>query len=127
VVALARLDQRWKPKRFEVRIRKPYRQSLSPCEVPSSATAASRCYPPAVDVRPTQAALPGDDAGFSTDARELRTIDAFIVRWAVRKYKRFRGHTKAVWVWLRSLKWRNPNLFAHWGGLEPAVRMMGAG
>src|SRR5207245_2423603 len=42
---------------------------------------------------------------------ELRTIDAFIVRWAVRKYKRFRGHTKAVWAWLRSLKRRNPNLF----------------
>jgi RNA-directed DNA polymerase len=52
---------------------------------------------------------------------ELRTIDAFIVRWAVRKYKRFRGHTKAVWAWLRALKWRNPNLFAHWSGLEPAA------
>ena len=24
---------------------------------------------------------------------ELPTIDAFIVRWACRKYKRFRGHT----------------------------------
>jgi RNA-directed DNA polymerase len=52
---------------------------------------------------------------------ELRTIDAFIVRWAIRKYKRFRGHTKAVWEWWRSLKRRNPNLFAHWTGLEPAA------
>src|SRR3954454_1551136 len=45
---------------------------------------------------------------------ELRTIDAFIVRWASRKYKRFRGHTKATWEWLSSLRRRNPNLFAHW-------------
>ena len=33
---------------------------------------------------------------------ELRTIDAFIVRWVSRKYKRFRGHTLAAWDWLRS-------------------------
>ncbi|RXH24771.1 DNA polymerase [Bradyrhizobium nanningense] len=45
---------------------------------------------------------------------ELRTIDAYIVRWATRKYKRSRGHTLAVWEWLRSLKRRNPGLFAHW-------------
>ena len=45
---------------------------------------------------------------------ELRTIDAFIVRWASRKYKRFRGHPMATWSWLRSLKRRNPSLFAHW-------------
>jgi RNA-directed DNA polymerase len=45
---------------------------------------------------------------------ELRTIDAFIVRWASRKYKRFQGHTMATWDWLRALKRRNPSLFAHW-------------
>ena len=45
---------------------------------------------------------------------ELRTIDAFIVRWVSRKYKRFRGHTMAAWEWLRSLRRRSPNLFAHW-------------
>ena len=45
---------------------------------------------------------------------ELRTIDAYIVRWAARKYKRFQGHTLATWEWLRSLKRRNPRLFAHW-------------
>ena len=45
---------------------------------------------------------------------ELRTIDAYIVRWAVRKYKRFAGHTLATWEWLRSLKRRNPSLLAHW-------------
>jgi len=52
---------------------------------------------------------------------ELRTIDAFIVRWATRKYKRFRGHTMATWDWLRSLKRRDPALFAHWS-LGPPVR-----
>jgi RNA-directed DNA polymerase len=51
---------------------------------------------------------------------ELRTIDEFIVRWAMRKYKRFRGRQMASWDWLRSVKRRNPQLFAHWG-LEPAV------
>jgi RNA-directed DNA polymerase len=51
---------------------------------------------------------------------ELRTIDAFIVRWVSRKYKRFRGHTLAVWDWLRSLRRRNPSLFAHWT-LGPAA------
>ena len=45
---------------------------------------------------------------------ELRTIDAFIVRWAKRKYKRFHRHTMATWDWLRSLKRRTPGLFAHW-------------
>jgi group II intron reverse transcriptase/maturase len=51
---------------------------------------------------------------------ELRTIDAFIVRWVSRKYKRFRGHTLAVWDWLCSLRRRNPTLFAHWA-LGPAA------
>jgi group II intron reverse transcriptase/maturase len=45
---------------------------------------------------------------------ELRTIDVFIGRWVSRKYKRFRGRTMAVWDWLRSLRRRNQNLFAHW-------------
>lgn len=44
----------------------------------------------------------------------LRTIDAFIVRWVCRKYKRLRGRTMAAWAWLRSLRQRNPTMFAHW-------------
>jgi RNA-directed DNA polymerase len=52
---------------------------------------------------------------------ELRTIDAFLVRWATRKYKRFQGHTMATWDWLRSVKQRNPGLFAHWS-LRPTAR-----
>jgi RNA-directed DNA polymerase len=45
---------------------------------------------------------------------KLRTIDAFIVRWVSRKYKRFHGRTLAAWEWLRSLRRRQPTLFAHW-------------
>ncbi|MGH9664844.1 MAG: group II intron reverse transcriptase/maturase [Bryobacteraceae bacterium] len=52
---------------------------------------------------------------------ELRTIDAYIVRWATRKYKRFQGHTMAAWDWLRSVKHRDPGLFAHWS-LGPTAR-----
>ena len=44
----------------------------------------------------------------------LRTLDSFIVRWAQRKYKRLRGHTKRAWDWLRGVKSRQPDLFAHW-------------
>jgi RNA-directed DNA polymerase len=51
---------------------------------------------------------------------ELRTIDEFIVRWASRKYKRFRGHLKARWNWLHALQRRNLQLFAHWS-LEPVA------
>lgn len=46
--------------------------------------------------------------------RALRTLDRFIVRWACRKYKRFRRHTMQAWAWLRALKKRQPDLFAHW-------------
>jgi RNA-directed DNA polymerase len=45
---------------------------------------------------------------------ELRTIDEFIVRWAMRKYNRFRGRLMASWNWLHAVKRRKPQLFAHW-------------
>src|ERR1019366_2593355 len=40
----------------------------------------------------------------------LRTLDPFIVRWAQRKYKRLRGHTKLTWDWLRRIQTRQPSL-----------------
>ncbi|MGB5083185.1 MAG: group II intron reverse transcriptase/maturase [Methylocystis silviterrae] len=46
--------------------------------------------------------------------RALRTLDSFIERWAQRKYKRLRGHTKRAWDWLRGVQSRQPDLFAHW-------------
>ena len=48
--------------------------------------------------------------------RAMRTLDQFIVRWARRKYKRLRKHTKRSWDWLRGVQARQPTLFAHWAG-----------
>jgi RNA-directed DNA polymerase len=46
--------------------------------------------------------------------RALRTLDRFLVRWARRKYKLFRGHAMRAWDWLNRLRARQPTLFAHW-------------
>jgi hypothetical protein len=56
----------------------------------------------------------------------LRTVDSFIVRWAQRKYKRLRGRAKRAWGWLRGVKSRQPDLFAHWFSGSP-VGAIGAG
>lgn len=37
-----------------------------------------------------------------------------IVKWAMCKYKRFRGHRKRAEMWLKTLAKREPNMFAHW-------------
>jgi RNA-directed DNA polymerase len=58
-------------------------------------------------------------------AKELRTLDAFIVRWAQRKYKRYKGHVTRTWEWLKALRARQPDLFVHWTLLSP-IRMTGA-
>ena len=54
--------------------------------------------------------------------RMLRTLDSFIVRWAQRKYRQPRGHTKRAWDWLRGIQSRQPNLFAHWPKESPVGR-----
>jgi group II intron reverse transcriptase/maturase len=54
--------------------------------------------------------------------RALRTMDRFLVRWARRKYKRFRGHAMRAWDWLNRLRARQPTLFAHWGLASPVGR-----
>jgi RNA-directed DNA polymerase len=58
-------------------------------------------------------------------AQALRTLDCFIVRWAQRKYKRYKGRVTRTWEWLRAIRARQPKLFAHWAFLSP-VRMTGA-
>ena len=51
------------------------------------------------------------------------TIDCLnrrLVKWAMCKYKRFRGHRKRAEEWLRELAKREPNMFAHWAlGMIP--------
>ncbi len=41
-------------------------------------------------------------------------LDAVLVRWAMRKFKRFRGHAKRARTWLAAERQRRPDLFPHW-------------
>lgn len=43
-------------------------------------------------------------------------VDALIVRWAMRKYKRLRRHKTRAFAWLDRQKRRSPSLFVHWCG-----------
>jgi RNA-directed DNA polymerase len=43
-----------------------------------------------------------------------RRIDEHLVRWARRKFKRFRGKPLRAWAWLAEVRHRAPKLFAHW-------------
>ena len=45
--------------------------------------------------------------------RLLKRINAYLVRWAQRTYKRLRPSRKALRWWTR-LTERQPDLFAHW-------------
>lgn len=44
----------------------------------------------------------------------LRQIDRKLKRWAMRKRKRLRGHSRRASKWIRGYRQRNPNLFVHW-------------
>jgi RNA-directed DNA polymerase len=41
-------------------------------------------------------------------------LDRILIRWALRKYKRLRGHQRRAAHWLRRIARRQPDLFAHW-------------
>jgi RNA-directed DNA polymerase len=43
-------------------------------------------------------------------------IDGSIVRWAMRKFKRLRGHKLRALAWLHRFKRKSPGLFVHWCG-----------
>ena len=53
---------------------------------------------------------------YSPSAMEytLRCIDRRLVKWAMCKFKRFRGHRRRAEKWLSDVKKREPYLFAHW-------------
>ncbi len=62
---------------------------------------------------------------------ELRKIadhlDRVLVRWAMRKYKRLRGHRRRARAWLKQTRAAHPDLFLHWSGKgAEAVGAMGA-
>jgi RNA-directed DNA polymerase len=49
----------------------------------------------------------------------LRRIDDYLVRWAMRKYKRLRGKLSRAWDLLHAIRRRQPALFAHWTRPQP--------
>jgi len=52
--------------------------------------------------------------------RVLRHLNRRLVRWAQRKYERFRTHEGRAWLWLKSVARTQPELFAHWqAGIVP--------
>ena len=58
----------------------------------------------------------------------LRRINDRLVHWAMRKYKRLRGHYRRAASWLVSVARRSPRLFAHWrAGVLPDGWTVGAG
>jgi group II intron reverse transcriptase/maturase len=48
-------------------------------------------------------------------------IDRILVRWAMRKYKRLRGHQRRAAQWLRRIARQQPTLFTHWGIWQAAA------
>jgi len=44
----------------------------------------------------------------------LKRIDAYVIRWSRRKFKRMRRQTKGARDWFDRLRHANPTLFAHW-------------
>ena len=56
----------------------------------------------------------------------LYRIDAYVIRWARRKYKRLRRQTKGARDWLARVRRASPNLFAHWSLCHGNGRASGA-
>lgn len=44
----------------------------------------------------------------------FRPLDAALVRWACRKYRKLRGHRTRASQWLRRISKRSPQLWPHW-------------
>lgn len=44
----------------------------------------------------------------------IEVIQRRIVKWAMCKYKRFRGHMQRAIDWLKTIRRREPTMFAHW-------------
>lgn len=54
--------------------------------------------------------------------RVFSHLNMILVKWAVRKYKRFKGSKSKAKKWLRGLSEREPNILYHWRlGILPAV------
>ena len=52
--------------------------------------------------------------------KTLRHLNRTLVRWAIRKYKRLRGHRRRAEYWLGRIARKQPQLFPHWQmGIKP--------
>jgi len=52
----------------------------------------------------------------------LRQIQNALIRWAMRKYKKLRGHWRRATHWLGRIARREPRLIASWGfGFRPSA------
>ena len=52
--------------------------------------------------------------------KTLRHLNRTLVRWAIRKYKRLRGHRRRAEYWLGRIARKQPQLFPHWEmGIKP--------
>jgi len=51
-----------------------------------------------------------------------KRIDEHLVRWAMRKFKRFRGRILRAYAWLAAVRQHQPKLFAHWHMLPVTQR-----
>lgn len=47
-------------------------------------------------------------------------IDQHLIRWAMHKFKRFRGKYAKAWEWLCNVRQHQPRLFAHWQLAPPS-------
>jgi len=52
----------------------------------------------------------------------LRHFDCILARWAMRKYKRLRGHKRRAQQWVARIAGKEPKLFAHWQLLQGTAR-----
>jgi RNA-directed DNA polymerase len=49
----------------------------------------------------------------------FRGIDGYLMRWAMRKYKRLKDRPTRAWRFVNSVAARDPGLFAHWRLIRP--------
>ncbi len=48
----------------------------------------------------------------------LRHLDGILAKWAMRKYKKLRGHRRRAQQWVTRIARKEPKLFAHWQLLQ---------
>ncbi len=103
--------------------------SPRPCGSPASHSNAGSHAPSRSDVtaRPGHQFSPHRAPASDRRASPLKRIDDYLARWAMRKYKRLRGHKRRAYKFLKDVARRQPNLFVHWRlGLTPWGWVAGA-